>query len=329
MKNYPLISVALATYNGEAFLRQQLDSIYTQSYCNLEVIAVDDCSNDGTVDILREYSENYGLELYVNKTNLGFKKNFEKVLSLCRGDYVALADQDDIWLTDKLETLINEIKDYSLICSDASLVDEEGNIIANSMRRHSNVYVPQKHVFEFLVFDNYVTGCTTLIDAKILEKSLPIPETETYHDWWLALQATRYKGIKYIDKSLVHYRQHEKNQIGAQNKRRNVKLFRLFSKMARHKKMNDVKSKIQRLENVLSYDLKLSQDEYSFLLDSLEYYSFKDRRPAKMSVVMYIWKYHSAVNNDEKVIVKSIKTLWICMDFIASKIKNSINGRKV
>lgn len=80
-----MISIALAAYNGEKFLRKQLDSIYAQTYKDIEVVACDDCSLDGTVSILKEYENKYGLRLYCNEKNLGYIKNFEKVISLCKG----------------------------------------------------------------------------------------------------------------------------------------------------------------------------------------------------------------------------------------------------
>ena len=99
MINYPLISIAIATYNGEKYLEEQLDSIYAQTYKNIEVIVTDDCSSDKTVEILKKYYKSHGLKYVINETNLGFVKNFEKAISLCRGDYIALSDQDDIWLS--------------------------------------------------------------------------------------------------------------------------------------------------------------------------------------------------------------------------------------
>ena len=97
-----LVSIAMATYNGEKYLKEQLDSIYAQTYKDIEVIVCDDCSSDKTVEILDEYKEKYGLKYYINEKNLGFKKNFEKAISLCSGDFIALADQDDIWIENKI-----------------------------------------------------------------------------------------------------------------------------------------------------------------------------------------------------------------------------------
>ncbi len=113
MKN-SLISIAMATYNGEKYLKDQLDSIYNQTYKNIEVIVTDDCSIDKIVEILEQYARFHGLKYTVNEENLGFVK----VISLCGGEYIALADQDDIWEKNKIEILVNEIGSNLLIHSD-------------------------------------------------------------------------------------------------------------------------------------------------------------------------------------------------------------------
>lgn len=109
MINRPLISIALATYNGEKYLEDQLNSIYTQTYKNIEVAVTDDCSTDKTVEILEQYSKSHGLKYFVNTENLGFVKNFEKAISLCEGDFIALSDQDDVWEKDEIGILVNKI----------------------------------------------------------------------------------------------------------------------------------------------------------------------------------------------------------------------------
>src|ERR1700741_3685870 len=106
----PLVSVALCTYNGEKFLEKQLDSIFLQDYSNLEIVVVDDCSKDNTWDILQRYAHNNErLRLYRNRRNLGYSRNFEKAIKLCRGDLIALADQDDIWEKEKIRILANSM----------------------------------------------------------------------------------------------------------------------------------------------------------------------------------------------------------------------------
>src|SRR5690606_18169426 len=108
--------IALCTYNGGKYLIEQLDSLVKQDYPNIEIIIVDDCSKDTTLSILNSYSLHYpNIKIHVNENNLGYKKNFEKAIQLCNGEYIALSDQDDIWKLDKISKLINSIEKSVLI----------------------------------------------------------------------------------------------------------------------------------------------------------------------------------------------------------------------
>ena len=104
---YPLVSVALCTYNGAAYLPEQLETIINQSYVNLEIVISDDGSTDNTTRIIKEFQQkDHRIKFFQNETNLGYNKNFEKVFSLCLGDYIAIADQDDIWEVNKIECMM-------------------------------------------------------------------------------------------------------------------------------------------------------------------------------------------------------------------------------
>ena len=105
-----MISIALTTYNGEKFLKEQLDSILNQTYSDYELVVCDDCSTDSTRQILKEYEKkDKRINVFLNNNNLGFKNNFEKAISLCTGEYIALSDQDDIWDEKKLEILLKKV----------------------------------------------------------------------------------------------------------------------------------------------------------------------------------------------------------------------------
>jgi glycosyltransferase involved in cell wall biosynthesis len=211
-----LVSIALTTYNGARFLRQQLDSIFQQTYRPLEVVAADDCSTDETVGILEEYSKHHPLRFVVNKSRLGFVKNSERVISRCEGDYVALSDQDDVWMPQKLDILISRIGNSSIACSDFSLMDEEGSLIAPSYRRCLNVPIPDlDKQFYSLVFINFVHGCTCLFRSEFKKHILPVPMEAMSHDWWMGIRATQLNGIAYVDQPLIMYRQHGMNTLGA------------------------------------------------------------------------------------------------------------------
>ena len=229
-----LISIILCTYNGEQFLGQQLDSIFDQTYKKMEVLVCDDQSTDRTVPILKGYQSRQGLRYIVNRMRLGFVKNFEKALSLAKGDLIALSDQDDIWERNKIEILEKEIGRHTLICSDSRLIDDEGREIHGSFREYASLQVPCKHQFESLLFHNFVQGATALFKRSLLEKALPIPHNMMFHDWWLALVASRLEGIKYLPTSLIKYRLHGKNESQVVDAR---SIFRLFFTYLRNRRL--------------------------------------------------------------------------------------------
>lgn len=270
MAGRPLVSVALATYNGGKYLRAQLDSIYDQSWTDLEVVASDDASTDDTVSILEEYRHRFGLEYEVNGKNVGLVKNFEKAISRCRGDFIALADQDDVWLPDKLENLFAAIGGASLVYSDAYLVDRDGHRLPGTLIENSGVKPVAGNAFEYFVCNTCVTGCTVLFRRNLLETALPVPVCETYHDWWLAVVASRHNGVVYLPTPLVNYRQHGGNDTGA-----NVKT-PLLKRLAAHLTGRTEREKRRYYELLrdrasaylaMSSRLRLSEKEIAFLHD--------------------------------------------------------------
>ena len=129
-----MISVAMATFNGETYIQEQLDSIYTQTCKVDEIIIVDDCSTDSTVRVIEQYilsHKDIDIKLYKNEENLGYKKNFKKAISLCHGDYVFLSDQDDIWKFNKVEDMISIMEknsNISVLASSFEFIDQKGDV---------------------------------------------------------------------------------------------------------------------------------------------------------------------------------------------------------
>ena len=210
-----LVSVAMATFNGERYLANQLDSILGQTYKNIEIIIVDDSSSDSTISIIHRYQNLHkNIRLTQNPLNLGIVKSFEIALNMCRGEYIALSDQDDVWFSYKIEKLLSSIGDCLLIHSDAVVVDEKMNVVSKT-----NFESRQKDKFksEFIdyLISNNVTGCTALFPKRLLDLALPIPEGFYIHDHYLALIASFYGSIKFLHEPLIYYRQHGSNSIGA------------------------------------------------------------------------------------------------------------------
>ncbi len=210
----PLVSVALATYNGDQFLDKQLNSIFSQSYENIEVIVCDDCSDDSTIEILEKYSKNYNLTYYRNERNIGYVRNFEKLIELCNGEYIALSDQDDVWLVNKIERLLANIGDNLCIHSDAKLIDHFGKVISESFSKYSQKLTVPGRLYE-LALNGCVTGCTCLFKAELKQDILPFPPNLDVHDRWIGAVSYAKSKLLYLDEPLIEYRQHGKNSIGA------------------------------------------------------------------------------------------------------------------
>jgi glycosyltransferase involved in cell wall biosynthesis len=208
--NIPLVSIAVATFNGAKYLTHQLDTLVAQSYRNIEIIVSDDGSTDDTLSILELYAKKHAnFFVYKNEGLHGIKRNFENALKHCEGTYIAFSDQDDVWMLDKIEKQVNAIGNYAAIYHDSLFIDEHGNSLNKSLGEAANSYSGYD-ARSFLLF-NSVSGHALLFHRKMLEIVLPFPDAR-YHDWWLAFRATDNGGIKYLNEILVHYRQHVNSQ---------------------------------------------------------------------------------------------------------------------
>jgi glycosyltransferase involved in cell wall biosynthesis len=203
----PLVSVALCTYNSGRFLAPMLESLLQQSWKNLEIVCCDDASSDDTLQMLEKYRQLHPaiINIHKNETNLGYIKNFEKCLLRCSGDFIAIADQDDIWKPHKIETLVHAIGDAMMVYSDSAYIDEEGNElgrkISDSFRLH-----PHPHPNAFIFYD-FIWGHTILLRKKLLGYALPVPPQMPY-DTWLAYTAASISSVNYVDETLTGWRQH-------------------------------------------------------------------------------------------------------------------------
>ena len=219
----PLISVVMPTYNGATYLRQQLDSICQQTYPNIEIIAVDDCSSDDTPQILDAYREQTKLQVVHNPANLGVNANFEKAMRLAQGELIALADQDDIWAPDKLESLAAKLGEHSLIYADSALIDSAGKPLGKLLREQLAIRPLQGRPPLAFFLANCVPGHAMLFRRDLLEHALPLP-AHTLYDQWLAFTASRLNGIAYLDRPLVQYRQHSASVVNAPRQRKKKRL---------------------------------------------------------------------------------------------------------
>ena len=225
-----MISVAMASYNGEKYIEQQLDSICCQKTKVDELIIVDDCSKDNTVKVIENYIEthpNFNIYLYQNEVNLGYKKNFCKALSYCKGDYVFLCDLDDIWLEEKVETMINIMNknpQIKALASSFNFIDQNNNPKEIELIPHfsnNNLFrryvEPEKLVevtFDELLIQNGFQGCALCITKEMNQIFLNCFTDEIFHDWLINLLASERKGMYFYNHPLFLYRIHDKNTIG-------------------------------------------------------------------------------------------------------------------
>jgi glycosyltransferase involved in cell wall biosynthesis len=201
-----LVSIALCTYNGETYLKEQLDTLINQTYPDIEIVVVDDCSKDNTVKILQEYANTYPqIRLYTNQENLGYTRNFEKAIRLCKGEYIALCDQDDIWDKNKIEIMGELIGNNILAYHDSEFVDETGTPINKRLSDVKNCYSGSDS--RFFLFDNCVLGHAILFRKELLNFVGNFNDT-VIHDRWLAYAATNNGSILFVDQTLIKYRQH-------------------------------------------------------------------------------------------------------------------------
>jgi glycosyltransferase involved in cell wall biosynthesis len=202
----PLISVAMSVYNGARFLPAQLDSILAQREVDLELVAVDDGSSDASLAVLQDYARRDGrVRVHPNPANLGPTRSFERAMSLCRGEFIAPSDQDDVWSPDKLATLLAAIGSADLAYGDSAYIDGDGR---PSGRRISDdtPMLAGREPLRF-AFANSVSGHALLVRRDLFESVRPLPP-ELFYDWVLAMFAAARRGVVYVDRPLVQFRRH-------------------------------------------------------------------------------------------------------------------------
>ena len=272
MNHKALVSIALCTYNGEAYLREQLESIVNQSYSQLELIAIDDCSTDNTLSILKEYEANYPfIQVFENPENLGYIRNFEKALRLCSGEFIALSDQDDIWDLHKIEKQIKAIGNHLMIYHDSEFIDENGQLLNKKMSDIMNLYRGDQP--ETFLFFNCISGHSVFMKKALRDELLPFPNAY-FHDWWMGYVATNLGSIDCIDEPLVKYRQHHTADTNIlKRKRDHSNRNQLSASMKYEKKMRWLKSCAEYSKNK---NPRFIQNLYSeFMKNNTEYFSFR------------------------------------------------------
>ncbi|NUS61623.1 MAG: glycosyltransferase, partial [Lysobacter sp.] len=203
----PHVSVALCVHNGERWLREQLDSVLAQEGVELEVVAFDDASTDGSLALLRDYAaRDPRVRVEASATNLGHVRAFETCMALCTHSLIAPCDQDDIWEPRKLATLARALGNADLAYGDSTYIDDTGRLMGRSLSQDLGPMLTGGDALRF-VFRNTVSGHAMLVRRNVFENARPFPKL-LYHDWWLALCAAAGSGVVYVDEPLVRFRRH-------------------------------------------------------------------------------------------------------------------------
>jgi hypothetical protein len=218
------ISVAMCTFNGAAYLAEQLASIAAQDGPPDELVICDDGSTDATAELVRRFAAAAPLEvrLAINPRQLGSRANFARSIALCRGDWIVLADQDDVWMPHKLRRLreaIGRDPEPGLVFTDAAIVDQKRRPLGYSLWEAIRFTAGQQRrgragrLFEVLLQHNVVSGAAMAFAARYRDLVLPIPEGWV-HDGWIALVIAAVAPCRALAEPLIEYRQHAAQQIG-------------------------------------------------------------------------------------------------------------------
>lgn len=223
-----MVTVLLAVFSGEKYLREQVDSILNQTVNDIRIVIRDDGSADSSPEIINEYLQKYPDKISVisGEPTGSAAANFGELLKAVDDDYIMFSDQDDVWFPDKvkktldfmLKTENGQTDTPVLVHTDLTVTDSRLNVISNSFFEYQKIY-PEDLSLNRLLVQNYVTGCTVMINRALKNRALPIPEGAAMHDWWLALSAAAFGKIATVKEPTIFYRQHGNNQVGAKSGR--------------------------------------------------------------------------------------------------------------
>lgn len=268
------VSVALCTYNGEKYIKEQLDSIFAQTLPVNEIIVCDDGSTDNTIEIIKDYAHQYPniIKIFINEINLRSVKNFEKAIGLCTGDVIFLSDQDDKWVPEKVEEYLDYFQknqNIKVIASNGFCIDENSTVI----EKYAVWDVPQFLRDKGLEFDyfqlityvsNIATGASMAFKREIIPDVFPFPIIKDFHhDEWIAIISSKNKQFELLNKKYFYYRTHESQQVGGvffdKTKEEKRMLTEIFNCFGDNLSFKNYKKKLKRLCFAYIRNIKLSE----------------------------------------------------------------------
>ena len=267
------IIILLSTYNGAKYLKNQIDSLMSQSYDDFCIIARDDGSSDESSQILKSYDKIETIDSY---QNLGAKGSFAELLEYAvkhtDGEFFMFCDQDDVWKNDKIKKTLVKMHEMEkqfedtplLVHTDLEVVDEKLNIINSSFMDFQKIDA-MKNEFHNLLIQNTITGCTIMINRKLAEKCLPIPDGAIMHDWWIGLVASQFGKIGYLNESTIKYRQHKSNTIGAKGFDISFVLKSISKKVSLGGNISQAKAFLEQFKNELEDETIIMLQEFIML----------------------------------------------------------------
>jgi len=280
-----MIDILMATYNGEKYIRQQLDSILQQDYDNWNLIIRDDCSSDNTVQIIEEYQSKFPQKIkliHAEAPSGSAQNNFFALLPYSQSEYMMFADQDDVWLLNKISLTLSKMEQMEqlygkstplLVYTDLAIVDEDLTVI-NPSRYKMHDINPERNHLNHLIAQGIVYGCTLMVNRALLNFVEEKPSVDVMHDTWLSLLAASFGAIDYIDEALVMYRRHGGNASSLCNKGRiqwvlyqlgNIRKIREKHR-AYYKQANEL---LKQFDAILTSGQKILLEDYANLDNAL------------------------------------------------------------
>ena len=285
------VDILMATYNGEKYISQQIESIINQSYEDWTLRIRDDASTDGTMVIVRQYARKYPdkIKFFENRENSGSPKaNFFKLIMESDADVIFCCDQDDIWEKNKIELTLKEFENVNkplLVHSDLSVIDENNNVVCKSMIKSQHINV-NRIALNQLIVQNVVTGCTMAFNRQLADIIVE-PELLSVHDWWIAATASIFGEIKFINKPTIKYRKHNNNACGPQNMSSPAYVAKRATNKTKAKKMRD-NGYVMAVEHLEKYKIPY---EYKAMLKAYGAMGNKNKFNKLKTVFKYnIWK---------------------------------------